>query len=151
MRADIETQRDVEIELRWTPDVNEKDIAVKVNGGIVTLTGYVPRYSDKYGAEAAAKRVVGVAAVANDIEVRPPSDLIRSDPDIARDAVAAIRLELPLHWEQVKLLVHDGRVALEGTLDWHDQRERAENAVRRIAGVLSVRNSIQLVRRADYR
>lgn len=147
MRSDIDTQRDVETELRWAPDVNEKDIAVKVNGGVVTLTGYVPRYPDKYRAEAAAKRVVGVAAVANDIEVRLPSDWIRSDPEIARDAVAALKFELPLGWEHVKPLVHDGRVALEGTLDWHEERERAENAVRHVAGVVSVRNSIQLAHR----
>ncbi len=147
MRADSDTQRDVEAELRWTPDVNEKDIAVKVNGGVVTLTGYVPRYPDKYQAEAAAKRVAGVVAVANDIEVRVPTDLIRSDPEIARDAVAALKFELPGSWERVKPIVHDGRVALEGTLDWHEQRERAESSVHRIAGVVSVRNSIQLVHR----
>ncbi len=147
MRADTETQRDVETELRWAPDVDEKDIAIKVNAGVVTLTGYVPRYPDKYRAEAAAKRVAGVSAVANDIEVRLPSDFVRTDPEIARDAVAALRYELPLSWERITALVHEGRVALEGTLDWHDERERAENAVRRAPGVISLRNSIQLVHR----
>jgi osmotically-inducible protein OsmY len=148
MRTDADTQRDVESELRWTPDLEERDIAVKVIDGVVTLTGYVPSYSEKIGAEAAAKRVAGVLAVANDIEVRVPSAAVRTDPEIARDAVAALKSELPMSWEHVTPLVHQGRVALEGTLDWHDQRERAASAVRRVRGVISVRNSIQLAHRA---
>ena len=147
MRTDAETQRDVQAELRWAPDVEARDIAVKVNGGIATLTGYVPSYSDRIRAEAAAKRVVGVLAVANDIEVRLPSGADRSDPEIARDAVAALRGELPMSWEHVTPLVHAGHIALEGTLDWHDQRERAEHAVRRVRGVRGVRNSIRLAHR----
>jgi osmotically-inducible protein OsmY len=147
MRADTDTQRDVEAELRWVPDIEEKDIAVKVNAGVATLTGYVPSYSEKCRAEAAAKRVAGVLGVANDLEVRLPSAAVRSDPEIARDAVAALKSELPMSWEHVTPLVHDGHVALEGTLDWHNQRERAESAVRRVQGVLSVRNSIRLANR----
>lgn len=148
MRADTDTQRDVEAELRWTPDLDATDIAVKVNDGVVALSGYVPSYSEKFRAETAAKRVVGVLGVANDLEVRLPSAAVRSDPELARDAVAALKSELPMSWEQVTPLVHEGRVALEGTLDWHEQRERAENAVRRVRGVLSVRNSIRLAHRA---
>ena len=148
MRADADTQRDVETELRWTPEIDSTDIAVKVNDGIVTLTGYVPSYSQRFRAEGAAKRVAGVVAVANDIDVRLPSAAVRSDPEIARDAVAALKSELPMSWEQVTPLVHEARVSLQGTLDWHEQRERAENAIRRIPGVISVRNSIRLAHRA---
>jgi len=144
MRADSDTQRDVEAELRWAPEVDHTDIAAKVNGGVVTLTGYVPSYAEKFRAEAAAKRVAGVLAVANDIEVRLPTTSTATDPEIARDAVAALRSELPLSWEKIRPLVHEGRVALEGTVEWHDQRERAESAVRRVNGVVSVRNSIRL-------
>ena len=147
MRTDTDTQRDVESELRWAPDVNEGDIAVKVGGGVATLTGYVPSYPDKYRAEAAAKRVRGVLAVANDIEVRLPAGAFRSDPHIARDTVAALKCALPLNWEHVTPLIHEGRVALEGDLDWHFERERAETAVRHVPGVVSVRNSIRLTHR----
>jgi len=148
MRADTEIQRDVEAELRWTPDVDSTDIAVKVNDGVVALSGYVPTYSERFRAETAVKRVVGVIAVANDIEVRLPSAASRGDPDIARDAVAALKSELPISWEHVTPVVHEGRVSLQGTVDWHEQRERAESAVRRVRGVVSVRNSIRLAHRA---
>jgi len=144
MRADIDIKNDVEAELKWAPDVWDTDIAVKVTGGVVSLTGYAASAHDKYCAEAAAKRVRGVAAVANDLAVRTPFGGMPTDPEIARDAVAALKLELPLIWDSIKPIVKEGHVALEGTVEWHDQRDRAEAAVRRVRGVLSVRNSISL-------
>ena len=144
MRADSDIKRDVEAELKWAPDVWDTDMAVKVTGGVVTLTGYAVSAYDKSRAEAAAKRVLGVAGVANDLAVRAPFGGTPTDPEIARDAVAALKIELPLVWENIKPIVKEGHVGLEGTVEWHDQRERAEAAVRRLRGVLSVRNSISL-------
>lgn len=144
MRADNDIKRDVEAELKWAPDVSEIDIAAKVTGGVVTLTGYAASAHEKYRAEAAVKRVRGVAGVANDLAVRAPLGGMPTDPEIARDAVAALKLELPYWWEEIKPIVKEGHVALEGTVEWHNQRERAEAAVRHLRGVLSVRNSISL-------
>lgn len=144
MRPDPDIKRDVEAELKWAPDVSETDIAVKVTGGVVTLTGYAASAHEKYRAEAAVKRVRGVAAVANDLGVRAPLGGMPTDPEIARDAVAALKIELPTIWEEIRPIVKGGHVALEGMVEWHNQRERAEAAVRRLRGVLSVRNSISL-------
>ena len=83
MTSDSEIKRDVEIELKWSPEIDETDIAVKVRNGEVTLTGYARSYFDKHQAEAAVKRVKGVVAVANDIEVRSSAS-VPTDPEIAR-------------------------------------------------------------------
>ena len=96
MRSDSDIKRDVESELRWDPDIDSTDIAVAVKDGVVTLAGFVRSYSQRQQAEDDAKRVVGVAGVANDIEVRLPIVARRPDPQIARDAVAALRAELPV-------------------------------------------------------
>jgi osmotically-inducible protein OsmY len=144
MRTDVEIKRDIEAELKWSPDVDPADIAVKVTDGVSTLTGYSPSDFQKYRAEAAAKRVVGVRAVANDIIVRPPAGSGATDPEIARQAIAAFKRELPSVCDQLKVLVDRGYVTLEGTLEWQYQREAAEYAVRRLGGVLGVRNSIVL-------
>src|SRR6185437_1773415 len=144
MRTDSDIKRDVEAELKWAPDVLETDIAVKVTDGVATLSGYAVSAHEKYRAEVAVKRVRGVTAVANDLAVRAPLGGIPTDPEIARDAVLALKLELPYDWEDIRPIVKDGRVALEGTAEWHNQRERAEAAVRHLRGVLSVRNSISL-------
>jgi osmotically-inducible protein OsmY len=144
MRSDSDIERDVKDELQWDPDTDATDIAVSVKGGVVTLAGYVKSYSDKYEAEAAAKRIAGVRGVANDLEIRLPSVDERPDPDIARDAVAAIKAHLPISSENIKVVVQNGWVTLEGRVEWQYQRQTAENAVRRIKGVKGVTNLIQL-------
>ena len=96
MRSDSDIKRDVEDELRWDPDLDGTDIAIAVKSGVVTLAGFTRGYSDKLEAEAAAKRVAGVLGVANDIEVRLPSLDQRPDPEIAREAIAAIQHRLPI-------------------------------------------------------
>src|SRR5690348_4401626 len=110
MRSDSEIKRDAEDELRWDPDIDASNIAVAVKNGIVTLTGFCNSYVDKYQAEGDTKRVRGVVGIANDIEVRLPGSDQRPDPDIARDAVAAIKQHLPYAWEHVKAVVERGWV-----------------------------------------
>ncbi|MBS0421231.1 MAG: BON domain-containing protein [Proteobacteria bacterium] len=143
MRSDTDIKKDVEAELRWSPDVDETDIAVKVNDGEVTLSGFTDSYLSKYQAEIATRRIKGAAAVANDIAVKPLSGA-PTDPQIARAAVQILKTELPTCWEQIKPVVKEGHVSLEGTVEWHYQRERAESAVRHLAGVVGVRNSIKI-------
>jgi osmotically-inducible protein OsmY len=142
MKADSDIKRDVENELRADPMVDATDIAVSVKGGVVTLTGFVRTYGEKLNAEAAAKRVTGVVGLANDLEVRLSSSDQRPDPEIARDAVAAIRSRLPASGEHIRVVVDKGWVTLEGQVEWHYQRQEAENAVRRIKGVRGVVNTI---------
>jgi osmotically-inducible protein OsmY len=148
MRSDSDIERDVKDELQWDPDLDAADIAVSVKGGVVTLAGYVKSYSDKYEAEVAAKRVAGVSGVADDLEIRVPSVDQRPDPDIAREAVAAIKARLPVSSENIKVVVQSGRVTLEGQVEWQYQRQTAEVAVRRIKGVVGITNMIQVKPRA---
>lgn len=149
MKSDSEIERDVKDELNWNPNLDATDIAVSVKNGVVTLTGFVKSYTDKYEAEAAAKRVAGVAGVANDLEVRLPSIDERPDPDIARDAVAAIKSQLPISSENIKVVVKNGWVTLEGQVEWQYQKNTAESAVRRIKGIKGVTNLIDLKPRAE--
>ena len=113
MRLDSEIKTDVENELDYDPLLDNKDIAVQVKAGVVMLSGYTRTYADRFAAEKAAKRVLGVVGVANDIEVRLPTIDARPDPDIARDAVAAIRNRLPVSANQIQVTVKDGAVTLE--------------------------------------
>ena len=144
MRLDIDIKRDVEEELRANPDIDATDIAVAVKNGVVTLSGFVRSYSQKLEAERTAKRVAGVAGVANDIEVRLPIFNQRPDPEIAREAVAAIQNDLPYSSDHIRVLVKDGWVTLEGWVEWNYQRQRAQDAARRVRGVKGVTDLIQL-------
>jgi osmotically-inducible protein OsmY len=144
MRSDSDIKRDVEAELKWDPDIDATDIAVAVKGGVVALTGFVRSYTQKWQAESDVKRVAGVTGVANDIEVRLPTGSERPDPEIARDAVSALKNELPYSSENMKVVVKHGWVTLEGSAEWNYQRTRAEEAVRRTRGIKGVTNLIAL-------
>ncbi len=142
MRSDTDIKRDVEAELKWNPEVDETDIATKVKDGTVTLSGFARNLYEKHQAEVSVKRVMGVTAVANDLQVHTRDEA--TDPEIARQAVAALKLELPYSWDQIKPMVRNGQVVLEGAVEWQFVKERAETAIRRVHGVTEVRNSIRV-------
>jgi len=129
-------------QLEWDPQVVSKDISVTVNDNVVTLTGFTHSYAEKYAAEKAVKSVYGVQAVANDIEVKPAT--MRTDPEIARDIVSAMKLDLTVPDDRIKAGVHDGYVTLEGTVDWNFQRSGAEACARNVHGVRGVLNHIAI-------
>jgi len=148
MTTDSDIKRDVEAELRWDPDIDASDIGVAVKDGVVTLTGFVRSFSQKYEAERGAKKIKGVRGVANDIEVKLPSLNERADPEIVRDAVAAIKRELPYSGEHIQVVARNGWLTLEGEVEWRFQSDRAEDAVRRTQGLKGVTNLIRLKPRA---
>jgi osmotically-inducible protein OsmY len=144
MKTDSDIKRDVEDELRWDPDIDPSDIGVAVKNGVVALTGYVRSYGQKFAAERAAKRVAGVVGLANDLEVRLPGEDERPDPDIAREAVSAIKSRLPLAADRIKPIVKAGWITLEGEVEWNYQRDAAESAVRWLKGVKGVINALKI-------
>ena len=144
MRLDSDIKRDVEEEIRWDPDIDATDIGVAVRDGVVTLTGFVRSYAQKTEAERDAKRVAGVVGVANDIEVRLPVLDERPDPDIVRDAVSALKAELPYSADNIKVVAKNGWLTLEGTVEWNYAKERAESAAKRTRGVKGVTNTISI-------
>lgn len=144
IRTDSEIKRDVEDELKYDAGIDSTDIGVAVKNGVVSLTGFVRSYSQKLQAEMDAKRISGVMALANDLEVRLASEDSRPDPEIARDLVTQLKFELPYSHESIKSVVKNGWVTLEGDLEWNYQRTRAENTALRVKGVLGVSNHIKL-------
>lgn len=142
MSSDSDIRRDVEKELTWEPTLNEKGIMVKVQNGVVTLGGSAPHYADRWTAEQVAKRVSGVRAIANDIEVVMPKAGERSDPDIAKAAIDALKWHFATEKCRIRPVVVHGWVKLTGEVQFAHQRSIAESAVRYLAGVKSVTNDI---------
>ena len=140
MKTDSELRRDVERELEWDPSIDARNIGVAAKNGVVTLTGYVSSYADKWRAERIAKRVSGVTALANEIEVKLSTE--RTDPDIAEAARAALKADSRLPADRIKVIVERGWVTLEGTVDYYYQKSDAESNVRYIAGVRGVTNAL---------
>lgn len=149
MHNDKRLQSDVLDELQWEPSVDATEIGVMARGGVVTLTGAAPTYAEKVVAERVAKRVHGVLAVANDIEVRPRGTGERTDTDIAQAVINTLRWKTTVPEERIKPSVTKGWVTLEGEVDWYFQKASAEEAVRTLHGVRGVSNQIVVKPRAS--
>ena len=142
MKTDLQLQRDVLDELKFEPSIRESEIGVAVKAGVVTLTGSVDSYSEKFSAERTAERVGGVKAVAEDIKVKLPGSYERSDTDIAHALVNALRWDTQVPDDRIKVAVKDGWIDLKGTVEWQFQKRAAEGAVRNLMGVKGVTNLI---------
>jgi osmotically-inducible protein OsmY len=141
-RTDTDIRQDVLDELDWDPYLIGSEIAVTVKDGIVTLSGWTDSYLNRQAAQDAAFRVLGVRAVANEIEVRLPSAAERTDADLARAVLEALRWDAAIPTGGIEVVVRNGRVTLQGVVDGHFQREAAERVVRRLAGVRDVNNHL---------
>ena len=144
MKTDAELQQHVMDELKWEPLIRAAGIGVAVKDGVVTLSGSVDSYGKKWAADRAAKRVFGVKAVAEEIKVTLAGSYKRPDKDIAESATKVLDWNLWIPSKRVKVMVQDGRITLSGDVDWYYQKERAEDAVRHLEGVLGVINSITI-------
>lgn len=144
MKTDEQLEQDIEAELSWDPSINDSGIVVSAKNGVVTLAGHVPFYADRMSAEKAAKTVTGVRAVANDIEVQPSSAHQRSDSAIAEAALNALKSNVFVPADRVKVIVRDGWITLEGSVPLWYQKSAAETAVQSLWGVKGVVNSISL-------
>ena len=147
MKTDMQLHNDVVAELAWDPRISEKEIGVAAMDGVVTITGSVPSYADKWAAERAAERVAGVKAVANELVVSVPSTFTRTDTDIAHAVVDALAWDVQVPDAKIKSTVTNGWVTLEGDVEWRYERDAAARAVRNLAGVRGVTNNLTVTPR----
>jgi osmotically-inducible protein OsmY len=141
---DKRLRMDIIDELDWEPRVDSTHIAVAVENGVVTLTGHVPNFAQKVTAENTVKRVHGVRAIAQELEVRPPHTATRADDEIAKRAVDILSWDITVPKDAVQVKIQDGWVTLTGEVDWHYQREAAEDNVRKLSGVMGLSNLITI-------
>lgn len=140
MKSDSELRQDVQAELGWEPSFDERRIGVAVKDAVVTLTGEVGSFAQKWNAERAVERVNGVRGVANDLEVPPAGK--HSDPEIAGAAADALRLNTLVPSDRITPEVEDGWIRLAGHVDHDYERRAAEQAVRYLSGVRGVSNLV---------
>lgn len=144
MKSDSQIQKDVMDELKWEPFLNSSEIGVAVKQGVVTLSGIVDSYPKKLAAEKAAKRVVGVKAVAEGIQVGMSPSYSKTDSEIAQAVLNALKWHSAVQEEKIKIKVEDGIVRLEGEVEWEYQRTNAKSAIENLTGVHSVINLISV-------
>lgn len=144
MKTDSELQRDVLDELKWDPKVDHSQIGVTATKGVVTLSGFVPTYAEKVAAEKAARRVEGVKAIAEEIEVRFASDPKTSDTEIAQRILDTFAWDVTIPHDKLSVKVERGWVTLTGRVDWHYQKDAAQKAAGKITGVKGISNLVEV-------
>ena len=141
-KSDAQIQQEVLRELKWDSRVEETEIGVIVDDGIVTLTGNVGSYAKKLAALEATHRVVGVLDIADEIKVVVLGSRPRSDTEIAQAVRHALEWDAMVKDDRIRSTVSNGWVFLEGTAESLYEREDVERAVRRLAGVRGVTDQI---------
>jgi osmotically-inducible protein OsmY len=144
MSHDNRLQQAVLEELNWEPSVTAAHIGVVANAGVITLTGHVESFAQKHAAETAVRRVKGVKAVAEEIEVRLPYETKRSDEEIAGAAVGRFEWDVSIPRDTIKVTVDHGWITLTGEVNWHYQKDAASMDVRSLLGVTGVTNQVTI-------
>ena len=144
MSNDSQLQQAVLAELNWEPSITAAHIGVTAEDGVVTLTGHVDTFIQKHSAEQAAGRVKGVKGVAEEIEVQLPFDKKRTDDEIAAAAIDRLEWDVSIPPDVIKVKVEKGWVTLTGEVNWHYEKEAAEDNVRKLFGVIGVSNQIKI-------
>jgi osmotically-inducible protein OsmY len=144
MKTDAQLKTDVSAELEWEPSINASHVGVAVDNGVVTLTGHLDTFAEKFAVERAVQRVQGVRAIALELDVKLEPGHKRSDSEIAAAAESALKWHSLVPDEKVQVKVEKGWVTLKGEVDWDYQRRSAEQAVHPLTGVVGVSNTITL-------
>lgn len=144
MKSNVQIQQDVIDQLKWEPILNAAEIGVSVKNGVVTLSGIVDTYSKKIAAERAAKKVAGVRAVAEEIQVGISPINHKTDSEIAEAIVNALKWNTSVPDEKIKVKVENGLVTLEGEVNWDYQRTAARSAIEHLGGVRMINNFIMV-------
>jgi osmotically-inducible protein OsmY len=142
MKTDADLKRDVQAELAWDPAVRSTQIGVAVKDGVVTLSGHLETYAEKYAAERALRRVSGVKAIALELDVRLSPEHRRGDTDIATSAEQALKWNTLVPVDKIRITVDKGWITLQGEVEWDYQRRSVEKAIRPLMGVVGISNEI---------
>jgi osmotically-inducible protein OsmY len=144
MKNNQELQTDVQNAIKWEPLLHAAEIGVTAKDGVVTLTGIVDSYAKKVEAETATKKVIGVKALVENIEVKFANSWSKTDVEIANEVLTALKSNWSVPKDKVTVMVEDGWVTLEGELPWNYQKEAAKNATNFLSGIKGVTNKIKI-------
>lgn len=148
MKSDVELKHDVLAALDWDPSVDEEDIGVTVDAGIVTLSGHVSSHAQKWAAVDTTCLIEGVRGVADEIDVRLAESDERTDSDIARAAADSFTWNIDIPEHKLQIRVESGEVTVEGEVDNHYQREAVDATLLSLKGVRNINNMITLVQKS---
>jgi osmotically-inducible protein OsmY len=144
MKTNLELQADVQHAIKWEPLLHDTQIGVTAKDGIVSLSGTVTSYAKKIEVENVVKKVIGVKAIVEKIEVQLPEEWKKTDHEIAHEAVKALTANWLIPKEKITVKVENGWVTLDGELPWHYQKDAAKDIAYYLDGVKGITNNIKI-------
>ena len=144
MKSDGQIKQDILDELVFQPNIDETQIGVVVENGIVMLTGIVDDFTKKVVANEAVKKVKGVKAVADDIEVKYGTNYQKTDKEIAKAIISAFEWNTSIPEDKITVEVSNVWVNLSGEVEYTYQKEAAKRVTASILGVKGINNTIQI-------
>lgn len=148
--SDLCLRQDIIDELEYEPSINAANIGVAVNNGVVTLSGHVRSFVEKHTVERIVRGMLGVRAIAQELEVRLPDSKKTADDEIAQRVLAVLGWAATIFDpNDIEVTVRHGFVTLKGTVSWHFQRNAAEQAVRHLGGVTGISNQLEIRPRSN--
>jgi osmotically-inducible protein OsmY len=144
MKTNEQLQKDVQDAIKWQPLLKAAEVGVTAKDGVVSLTGIVSSFSKKLEAEKAAKGVLGVKAVVEDIHVKFANDINKTDLDLANEVLSGMKWNWSIPNDKIQVKVEDGWVTLDGAVEWNYQRDAAKNSAADLIGVKGVINNIKV-------
>ena len=143
-RDDMAIRHDVLSELDWDPRFDSRNIGVAVKNGVVALSGHVGSYAERQDAQEAAQSVACVTAVANDIIIELAFEATRTDAELAESVVGALKGNISVPANDIKVIVRDGWITLDGQVAMWYQKDAAQNALANLRGVKGIINNISI-------
>ncbi len=138
MKDDYQIKQDVLDELDWDPEIEASRVGVEVTDGAVTLVGAVETYRQKQAAREAAKRVAGVRALVDRLEIELPIQHRLSDEGLAERVAHVLNWNVSAEAKNIQAEVQNGVVTLSGELEYHFQRKNILDQIEHVAGVVNV-------------
>ena len=142
MKTNEELQKDVQDAIKWQPLLKAAEIGVTAKNGVVSLTGNVNSFTKKIEAEKAAKSVIGVRAVVEDIHVKFSTSLDKNDEDLAGEILSSMKWDWSVPNDKVQVKVENGWVTIDGSVEWNYQKEAARSCAANLIGVKGVTNNV---------
>lgn len=144
MLSNGELQRSVADAIAGAFGSTVSDIAVAVDGGLVTLRGEVLTFSEREAVERRVWAVDGVTAVINEIVATQDPVGVRVDCDLAQNARAAL-VALGSGFEAVAVSVVDRAATLSGEIEDEVRRQLARGAVATVPGLRSITALVRVI------
>jgi osmotically-inducible protein OsmY len=142
-RLDVEIRQELKHRIINSSTIQSENLGVRVENGIVFLSGIVGSSVERDEVSLLAEEVLGVKGIENHIEVT--YKVQRPDIEIQKDVMTKLSNDVYLFGLHLTVAVKNGYVTLSGEVGNVFQKERAEKDAAALFNVMGVNNALTII------